>query len=212
MPQLVHGGPGRAGGGQEMGGLRGLHHYMQTTAVQGHPDTLTAIAQQHMPGAARPESDLHPFRRHFEELAIGDTHTTHRHTVTEADIVNFANVSGDNFYAHVDATSLDGTIFEQRVAHGYWVLSKAAGMFVDPRKGPVLLNYGVEYCRFTKPVYPGMTIGVQLTVQEKTDQEKRSEDDVAKGIVKFKVDVTDETGETVAIAVILTMVAKLEDS
>jgi oxepin-CoA hydrolase/3-oxo-5,6-dehydrosuberyl-CoA semialdehyde dehydrogenase len=212
MPQLVHGGPGRAGGGQEMGGLRGLHHYMQTTAVQGHPDTLTAIAQQHMPGAARPESGIHPFRRHFEELAIGDTHTTHRHTVTEADIVNFANVSGDNFYAHVDATALDGTIFEQRVAHGYWVLSKAAGMFVDPRKGPVLLNYGVEYCRFTKPVYPGMTIGVQLTVQQKIDQEKRSEDDVAKGIVKFKVDVTDETGETVAIAVILTMVAKLEDS
>ena len=212
MPQLVHGGPGRAGGGQEMGGLRGLHHYLQTTAVQGHPDTLTALAQQHMPGAARPESEVHPFRKHFETLVVGETYTTHRHTVTEADIVNFANVSGDNFYAHVDETSLDGTIFEQRVAHGYWILSKAAGMFVEPRKGPVLLNYGVETCRFTKPVYPGMTIGVQLTVQEKVDQEKRTEDDIAKGIVKFKVDVTDETGETVALAVILTMVAKLEDA
>jgi oxepin-CoA hydrolase/3-oxo-5,6-dehydrosuberyl-CoA semialdehyde dehydrogenase len=212
MPQLVHGGPGRAGGGQEMGGLRGLHHYMQTTAVQGHPDTLTAVAQRHMPGAARPESEVHPFRKHFEDLRVGETYTTHRHTVTEADIVNFANVSGDNFYAHVDGTALDGTIFEQRVAHGYWILSKAAGMFVEPRKGPVLLNYGVETCRFTKPVYPGMTIGVQLTVQEKVDQEKRTEDDIAKGIVKFKVDVTDETGETVALAVILTMVAKLEDA
>ena len=173
---------------------------------------MTALAQQHMPGAARPESEVHPFRKHFEKLVVGETYTTHRHTVTEADIVNFANVSGDNFYAHVDETSLDGTIFEQRVAHGYWILSKAAGMFVEPRKGPVLLNYGVETCRFTKPVYPGMTIGVQLTVQEKVDQEKRTEDDIAKGIVKFKVDVTDETGETVALAVILTMVAKLEDA
>jgi len=135
------------------------------------------------------------------------TFTTHRHTVTEADIVNFANVSGDHFYAHVDETALDGTIFEGRVAHGYWVLSKAAGMFVAPHKGPVLLNYGLESCRFTKPVYPGMTIGVKLTVEEKVQQEKRSEEDVLKGIVKFKVDVTDETGETVAIATILTMVA-----
>ena len=115
-------------------------------------------------------------------------------------------MSGDHFYAHVDETALDGTIFERRVAHGYWVLSKAAGMFVEPHKGPVLLNYGLESCRFTKPVYPGMTIGVKLTVEEKVQQEKRGEDDVLKGIVKFKVDVTDETGETVAIATILTMV------
>ncbi len=207
MPQLVHGGPGRAGGGEEMGGLRGLGHYLQRTAIQGHPDMITEVTQRHQPGASRPESQVHPFRLHFEDQEIGMTFTTHRHTVTEADIVNFANVSGDHFYAHVDETALDGTIFEGRVAHGYWVLSKAAGMFVSPHKGPVLLNYGLETCRFTKPVYPGMTIGVQLTVEEKVQQEKRSPDDVLKGIVKFKVDVTDETGETVAIATILTMVA-----
>ena len=207
MPQLVHGGPGRAGGGEEMGGLRGLGHYLQRTAIQGHPDMITAITARHQPGASRPESQVHPFRLHFEDQQVGMTFTTHRHTVTEADIVNFANVSGDHFYAHVDETALSGTIFEGRVAHGYWVLSKAAGMFVEPHKGPVLLNYGLETCRFTKPVYPGMTIGVQLTVEEKVQQEKRSEEDVLKGIVKFKVDVTDETGETVAIATILTMVA-----
>ena len=206
MPQLVHGGPGRAGGGEEMGGLRGLNHYLQRTAIQGHPDTITAITARHQPGAARPEASIHPFRQHFEDLEVGMTYTTHRHTVTEADIVNFANVSGDHFYAHVDETALDGTIFEKRVAHGYWVLSKAAGMFVEPHKGPVLLNYGLESCRFTKPVYPGMTIGVKLTVEEKVQQEMRGEDDVLKGIVKFKVDVSDEGGETVAIATILTMV------
>ena len=205
MPQLVHGGPGRAGGGEEMGGLRGLGHYLQRTAIQGHPDMMTAVTARHQPGASRPESPVHPFRLHFEDQEIGMTYTTHRHTVTEADIVNFANVSGDHFYAHVDETALEGTIFERRVAHGYWVLSKAAGMFVEPHKGPVLLNYGLESCRFTKPVYPGMTIGVQLTVEEKVQQEKRGEDDVLKGIVKFKVDVTDETGETVAIATILTL-------
>lgn len=210
MPQLVHGGPGRAGGGEEMGGLRGLGHYLQRTAIQGHPDMITAVTQRHQPGAARPESVVHPFRLHFEDQKVGMTFTTHRHTVTEADIVNFANVSGDHFYAHVDETALEGTIFEGRVAHGYWVLSKAAGMFVEPHKGPVLLNYGLESCRFTKPVYPGMTIGVQLTVEEKIQQEQRSEEDVLKGIVKFKVDVTDETGETVAIATILTMVANRE--
>ena len=135
---------------------------------------------------------------------------THKRTVTDADIVNFANVSWDHFYAHTDATSLEGTIFEQRVAHGYFILSAAAGLFVDPGKGPVLLNYGLEECRFTKPVYPGMTIGVRLTVKEKVDQEKRDEEDIPKGIVKFLVDVYDETEETVAIATILTMVQKKE--
>jgi oxepin-CoA hydrolase/3-oxo-5,6-dehydrosuberyl-CoA semialdehyde dehydrogenase len=132
--------------------------------------------------------------------------------VTEADIAAFAQVSGDNFYAHVDATSLEGTIFTGRVAHGYYILSKAAGMFVDPRKGPVLLNYGLNDCRFTKPVYPGMTIGVKLTVKEKVAQEKRSEEDIAKGIVKWLVNVYDETGETVAIATILTMVKKKDQT
>jgi oxepin-CoA hydrolase/3-oxo-5,6-dehydrosuberyl-CoA semialdehyde dehydrogenase len=212
MPMLTHGGPGRAGGGEEMGGKRGVLHYMQRTAIQGHPDTITNITEQYQPGAARPEANPHVFRQHFEELNVGDTVYTHRHTVTDADIASFAQVSGDNFYAHVDATSLEGTIFEGKVAHGYYILSKAAGMFVDPKKGPVLLNYGIDECRFTKPVYPGMTIGVKFTVKEKIDQEKRSEDDIAKGIVKFLVDIYDETDETVGIATILTMVKKLDQA
>ena len=212
MPLLTHGGPGRAGGGEEMGGKRGVLHYMQRTAIQGHPTTITHITQQFQLGAEMPEANPHVFRKHFEELVVGETVFTHKHTVSDADIVNFANVSGDNFYAHMDATSLEGTIFERRVAHGYFVLSKAAGLFVDPKKGPVLLNYGIEEARFTKPVYPGATIGVRFTVKEKVDQEKRSEDDIAKGIVKFLVDVFDETGETVAIATILTMVRKLNQT
>jgi len=208
MPMLVHGGPGRAGGGEEMGGKRGVMHYLQRTAIQGSPTTLTSITGVYQYGAKQPEANPHLFRQHFEDLQIGDTVFTHKHTVSETDIVNFANVSGDNFYAHMDATSLDGTIFERRVAHGYFVLSKAAGLFVDPKKGPVLLNYGLEEARFTKPVYPGMTIGVRFTVKEKVDQEKRTPEDIAKGIVKFLVDVYDETGETVALATILTMVKK----
>ena len=212
MPMLTHGGPGRAGGGEEMGGKRGVLHYMQRTAIQGHPTTITEITQQFQVGAAQPEANPHVFRKHFEELVIGETVFTHKHTVTISDIVNFANVSGDNFYAHMDETSLDGTIFEQRVAHGYFLLSKAAGLFVDPKKGPVLLNYGVDSCRFTKPVYPGATIGVRFTVKEKVDQEKRSEDDIAKGIVKFLVDIFDETGDTVGLATILTMVKKLDQT
>lgn len=211
MPLLTHGGPGRAGGGEEMGGKRGVLHYLQRTAIQGHPSTITEITQQFQVGAHMPEAKPHVFRQHFEELKVGDTVFTHKHTVSDADIVNFANVSGDNFYAHMDATSLEGTIFERRVAHGYFVLSKAAGLFVDPLKGPVLLNYGIDEARFTKPVYPGATIGVRFTVKEKIDQEKRSEDDISKGIVKFLVDVYDETGETVALATILTMVKKLSD-
>jgi oxepin-CoA hydrolase/3-oxo-5,6-dehydrosuberyl-CoA semialdehyde dehydrogenase len=209
MPLLTHGGPGRAGGGEEMGGKRGVLHYLQRTAIQGHPTTITQITQQFQVGAEMPEANPHVFRKYFEELVIGETVFTHKHTVSDADIVNFANVSGDNFYAHMDATSLEGTIFEKRVAHGYFVLSKAAGLFVDPKKGPVLLNYGLEEARFTKPVYPGATIGVRFTVKEKIDQEKKSEDDIAKGIVKFLVDVYDETGETVALATILTMVKKI---
>ncbi len=208
MPLLVHGGPGRAGGGEEMGGKRGVMHYLQRTAIQGSPTTITRITNVYQQGAKQREPEVHLFRKHFEELEIGDTLVTAKHTVTETDITNFANVSGDNFYAHMDATSLEGTIFEKRVAHGYFVLSKAAGLFVDAKKGPVLLNYGIDEARFTKPVYPGMTIGVRLTVKEKTAQEKRTPEDVAKGIVKWLVDVYDETGETVAIATILTMVKK----
>ena len=212
MPQLVHGGPGRAGGGEEMGGIRGIKHYLQRTAVQGHPETITKITEQFQIGADQPESNPHVFRKHFEELKVGDTVFTHKHTVTTADIVNFANVSGDNFYAHMDETSLDGTIFEERVAHGYFLLSKAAGLFVDPAKGPVLLNYGIDECRFTKPVYVGATIGVRFTVKEKINQKKKDEEDIAKGIVKFLVDIYDETNETVGIATILTMVKKINQT
>lgn len=206
MPLLVHGGPGRAGGGEEMGGKRGVMHYLQRCAIQGSPTTISRITNVYQQGGRQHETDVHPFKKHFEDLQIGETLVTAKHTVTETDITNFANVSGDNFYAHMDATSLEGTIFEKRVAHGYFILSKAAGLFVDAKKGPVLLNYGIDECRFTKPVYPGMTIGVRLTVKEKTAQEKRTPEDIAKGIVKWLVDIYDETGETVAIATILTMV------
>jgi len=210
MPLLAHGGPGRAGGGQELGGLRGMYHYLQRTALQGHPGMITELTGVFQAGSPYKETEVHPFRKHFEELEVGETIFTAKHTVTEADITNFANVSGDHFYAHMDATSLEGTIFEQRVAHGYFILSKAAGLFVDARKGPVLLNYGIDECRFTKPVYPGMTIGVKFTVKEKIAQEKRDDEDFRKGIVKFLVDVYDETGETVALATILTMVKMKE--
>lgn len=208
MPLLVHGGPGRAGGGEEMGGLRGVKHYLQRTAIQGSPSMLSEITQVYQAGAKTSEYDKHLFQMYFDELNIGDSMLTAKHTVTEADIVNFANISGDHFYAHTDVTSLDGTIFTGRVAHGYYILSKAAGLFVDARKGPVLLNYGLDECRFTKPVYPGMTIGVRLTVKEKTAQEKKNDDDIPKGIVRWLVEVSDETGEMVALATILTMVKR----
>jgi oxepin-CoA hydrolase/3-oxo-5,6-dehydrosuberyl-CoA semialdehyde dehydrogenase len=212
MPLLTHGGPGRAGGGEEMGGKRGVMHYLQRTAVQGHPTSITKVTNVFQYGAAQIEKNIHVFRKHFEELEVGETVFTHKRTITEADIVSFANISWDHFYAHTDVTSLDGTIFEQRVAHGYFILSAAAGLFVDAKKGPVLLNYGLEECRFVKPVYAGATIGVRFTVKQKVNQEKRSEEEVSKGIVKFLVDVFDQTGETVAIATILTMVKKIDQS
>jgi oxepin-CoA hydrolase/3-oxo-5,6-dehydrosuberyl-CoA semialdehyde dehydrogenase len=211
MPLLVHGGPGRAGGGEEMGGMRGVKHYMQRCAIQGTPTTISHVTQQYQYGGRYREDIRHPFKKYFEELEVGETLITHKRTVTDADIVNFANVSWDHFYAHTDATALEGTIFNQRVAHGYFVLSAAAGLFVDAAKGPVMLNYGLDECRFTKPVYPGMTIGVRLTVKEKIKQEKRDDETFEKGIVKWLVDVYDETNETVAIATILTMV-KLKGS
>jgi oxepin-CoA hydrolase / 3-oxo-5,6-dehydrosuberyl-CoA semialdehyde dehydrogenase len=206
MPMLVHGGPGRAGGGEEMGGKRGVFHYLQRTAIQGSPTTITTILNQYQQGAKQIEKDIHPFKQYFEDLEIGETLVTAKHTITEADVVNFANVSGDHFYAHTDVTALEGTIFTGRVAHGYYILSKAAGLFVNAKKGPVLLNYGIDECRFTKPVYMGSTIGVRFTCKEKIEQETKNSDDIKKGIVKWLVDVYDETGETVAIATILTMV------
>ena len=212
MPLLTHGGPGRAGGGEEMGGIRGIKHYLQRTAIQGHPTTITAITKQYQVGAAQNTKGPHTFRKHFEEIEIGDTVITEKHTVTLDDIENFAEISGDKFYAHMDENSLEGTIFTERVAHGYFILSKAAGLFVDPPKGPVLLNYGIDECRFTKPVYPGMIVGVRFTAKEKIEQEKRDDEDIAKGIVKFLVDVYDEEGDTVMLATILTMVKKIDQS
>jgi oxepin-CoA hydrolase/3-oxo-5,6-dehydrosuberyl-CoA semialdehyde dehydrogenase len=206
LPLLVHGGPGRAGGGEEMGGIRGVRHYMQRVAVQGSPSMITALTNTWQPHAAQSMDDKHPFRKYFEELHIGDTVITHKRTVTEADITNFAGVSWDHFYAHTDHTALKDTLFEKPVAHGYFILSAAAGLFVDPGKGPVMLNYGLEECRFLKPVYAGSTIGVRLTCKEKIAQEKKEATDIPRGIVKWYVDVYDETGESVAIATILTMV------
>ncbi len=212
LPMLVHGGPGRAGGGEEMGGVRGVKHYMQRVAVQASPTTMTAITGIYQPHGEQRQTNIHPFRKYFEELQVGDTVITHRRTITEADIVNFANVSWDHFYAHTDHGSLEGTLFEKPVAHGYFILSAAAGLFVDPAKGPVLLNYGIEECRFIKPVYAGTTIGVRLTCKEKVEQDKKTnangEPDIPKGIVKWYVDVYDDTGESVALATILTMVKK----
>ena len=209
MPLLTHGGPGRAGGGEEMGGIRGIKHYLQRTAIQGHPTTITAITKQYQIGASQNTDGPHVFRKHFEEINIGDTVITDRHLVTLDNIEDFAELSGDKFYAHMDENALEGTIFTERVAHGYFIMSKAAGLFVDAEKGPVLLNYGIDECRFTKPVYPGMSVGVRFTVKEKISQEKRDEEDIAKGIVKFLVDVYDDDGETVMMATILTMVRKL---
>ena len=209
MPLLTHGGPGRAGGGEEMGGIRGIKHYLQRTAIQGHPTTITAITKQYQVGASQNTDGPHVFRKHFEEINIGDTVITDRHLVTLDNIEDFAELSGDKFYAHMDENALEGTIFTERVAHGYFIMSKAAGLFVDAEKGPVLLNYGIDECRFTKPVYPGMSVGVRFTVKEKISQEKRDEEDIAKGIVKFLVDVYDDDGETVMMATILTMVRKL---
>ncbi len=212
MPLLTHGGPGRAGGGEEMGGVRGIKHYLQRTAIQGHPTTITALTKQYQVGGEQNTKGPHVFRKHFEEIEIGDTVITEKHLVTLDNIEDFAELSGDKFYAHMDENSLDGTIFTERVAHGYFIMSKAAGLFVDPAKGPVLLNYGIDECRFTKPVYPGMTVGVRFTAKEKISQEKRDDDDIAKGIVKFLVDVYDDEGETVMLATILTMVKKLEQN
>ncbi len=208
LPMLIHGGPGRAGGGEEMGGVRGVKHYMQRLAIQGSPTSITAITQSYQQGAATVEEEKHPFQKYFEELQVGDSLTTHNRTITEADISNFANLSWDHFYAHTDHTSVEGTPFEKPVAHGYFILSAAAGLFVAAKKGPVLLNYGLEECRFTKPVYAGATIGVKLTVKEKLPQDLKEGDDIPKGIVKWLVEVFDETGEQVAIATILTMVKR----
>jgi oxepin-CoA hydrolase/3-oxo-5,6-dehydrosuberyl-CoA semialdehyde dehydrogenase len=208
LPMLVHGGPGRAGGGEEMGGARGVKHYMQRTAIQGSPDAITAITSVYQAHATQNLEEKHPFRKFFDELQIGDSVHTSLRKITDADINQFADISGDHFYAHDQFGSFEDTMFETRVAHGYFILSAAAGLFVDAARGPVLLNYGIDECRFLKPVYAGAVIGVRFTCKEKSGQDLKDEKDIPKGIVKWYVDVYDETGESVMIATILTMVRK----
>lgn len=209
MPQMVHGGPGRAGGGEELGGLRSVLHYMQRSALQGSPTTLTAVTGEWIRGANAQQDRIHPFRKFFDELSIGETLITHRRTITESDVVNFAAISGDHFYAHCDQIAAATSIFGQRVAHGYFVLSAAAGLFVDPAPGPVLANYGLEGLRFIKPVYIGDTIHVRLTVKQKIAREKR-ENEVPQGVVAWDVEVFNQSDETVAVYTILTLVQRTD--
>ncbi len=209
LPLLVHGGPGRAGGGEEMGGLRGVKHYMQRVALQGSPDMITAVSNVYQPGARGYTDGTHPFQKYFEELRIGEQLITEKRLIRSEDIDRFAELSGDHFYAHLKDTDFTGTMFEKQVAHGYFILSVAAGLFVDSYyKNPVLLNYGIDELRFTKPVYPGAEVHVRFTCKEKTAQEKKTEEDIARGIVKWYVEIIDDTGETAGVATILTMVAK----
>lgn len=208
LPKLVHGGPGRAGGGEELGGARAVKAYMQRTALQGSPTTLMAITRQYLDGANTSRSDVHPFRKCFDELEIGEGLTTHRRTVTETDVVNFGCLSGDHFYAHFDDVAARDSLFGKRVAHGYFVVSAVAGLFVDPAPGPVLANYGLENLRFIEPVGIGDTIHATLTVKEKTRRDKGPEDERATGVVKWGVEVLNQNEDTVARYDILTLVER----
>ena len=209
LPMLKHGGPGRAGGGEELGGMRAVRHYLQRAAVQGSPSMLTAITGEYVRGAAVREGDIHPFRRHFEELTIGDSLLTHRRTVSEADIVAFGGISGDFFYMHFDAIAARESAFGQRIAHGYFVLSAAAGLFVSPAPGPVLANYGLDTLRFVKPVAIGDTIRARLTCKRKIDRNRKDAQGKGQGVVAWDVEVTNQDGEVVASYDILTLIAKL---
>ncbi|MEF4333048.1 phenylacetic acid degradation bifunctional protein PaaZ [Escherichia coli] len=208
LPQLVHGGSGRAGGGEELGGLRAVKHYMQRTAVQGSPTMLAAISKQWVRGAKVEEDRIHPFRKYFEELQPGDSLLTPRRTMTEADIVNFACLSGDHFYAHMDKIAAAESIFGERVVHGYFVLSAAAGLFVDAGVGPVIANYGLESLRFIEPVKPGDTIQVRLTCKRKTLKKQRSAEEKPTGVVEWAVEVFNQHQTPVALYSILTLVAR----
>jgi oxepin-CoA hydrolase/3-oxo-5,6-dehydrosuberyl-CoA semialdehyde dehydrogenase len=207
LPPLKHGGPGRAGGGEELGGVRAVHHYLQRAAVQGSPTMLSAVSGEYVRGARVSESEVHPFRRYFDDLSIGDSLLTHRRTVTEADIVNFGGISGDYFYMHFDEIAAKDTQFGKRIAHGYFVLSAAAGLFVWPSVGPVLANYGLDTLRFVKPVGIGDTIQARLTCKRKIDKPAKK-DQPAQGVVAWDVQVTNQLGEMVASYDILTLVLK----
>jgi len=208
LPLLKHGGPGRAGGGEELGGLRAVKHYLQRAAVQGSPTMLAAVTGEHVRGAAVRESSVHPFRHHFEDLRVGDSLLTHRRTVSEADIVAFGGLSGDYFYMHFDEIAAKASVFGKRIAHGYFVLSAAAGLFVSPGEGPVLANYGLDTLRFVKPVGIGDTIRARLTCKRKIDRNKLGADGRGQGVVAWDVEVTNQDGELVASYDILTLVAK----
>jgi oxepin-CoA hydrolase / 3-oxo-5,6-dehydrosuberyl-CoA semialdehyde dehydrogenase len=200
LAPLVHGGPGRAGGGEEMGGVRGIYHYMQRTAVQGTPQRIATVSGVWNPGATETPADGHPFERAFEELRIGETFHTPTRTITLEDIERFAHFTGDEFYAHMDeAAAKASPFFEGRVAHGYLVLSFAAGLFVRAELGPVLANYGLENLRFLTPVYPGDTMRVRLTVKEKRPRKPEY------GEVRWSVTVFNQNDEVVATYDLLTM-------
>ncbi|WP_115462217.1 phenylacetic acid degradation bifunctional protein PaaZ [Winogradskyella aurantiaca] len=224
LPYLVHGGPGRAGGGEEMGGMRGIKHYLQRTAIQGSPTTITAITGIYQQNAKYKEAEQHPFKYHWEDIQPGMSLKTHQRTITDTDIINFANLTWDHFYAHTDITALDGSIFEKRTAHGYFIISAAAGLFVHPNKGPVAANYGLDTIRFLRPLYHNDTIYVRLTCKEKVDRDVSSTEHPS-GIVKWHVEVFDANFESrpesekspkdtplVAVATILTMVQKKQET
>ena len=207
LPQLKHGGPGRAGGGEELGGVRAVKHYLQRAAVQGSPRMLAAVTGEYLRGAPVQEGEQHPFRKHFDELQIGDSLLTHRRTVSEADIVAFGGISGDYFYMHFDAVAAAASPFGKRIAHGYFVLSAAAGLFVSPAPGPVLANYGLDTLRFVKPVGIGDTIQARLTCKRKIDKPAKK-DQAPQGVVAWDVQVMNQHGELVASYDILTLVLK----
>ena len=208
LPNLVHGGPGRAGGGEELGGVRAIKHYMQRVALQGSPTTLMAVTGEYHSGARGLTDVIHPFRKFFEELAIGETHLTHRRTVTEADIVNFGCLTGDHFYAHFDEIAAKDSLFGKRVAHGYFLISAAAGMFVDPAPGPVLANYGLENLRFVEPVGIGDTIQVRLTVKRKIRKEIRTPGDRPTGVVVWAAEIRNQHDRPVALYDVMTLVQR----
>ncbi|TAM74554.1 phenylacetic acid degradation bifunctional protein PaaZ [bacterium] len=212
LPTLKHGGPGRAGGGEELGGLRAVTHYLQRAAVQGSPTMVAAVVGEYVRGARRFESEVHPFRRYFDDLRIGESLLTHRRTVTEADIVAFGGISGDFFYMHFDEVAARESSFGQRIAHGYFVLSAAAGLFVSPAPGPVLANYGLDTLRFVKPVRIGDTIQARLTCKRKVDRRKADAQGRRHGVVTWDVEVRNQDDDLVASYDILTLVAMRAES
>ncbi|ENX15353.1 phenylacetic acid degradation protein paaN [Acinetobacter sp. CIP 64.2] len=208
LPHLVHGGPGRAGGGEELGGIRAVKHYMQRTAIQGSPNSLTQVTHSWTVGSNIKQDRVHPFKKDFDELVIGERLLTARRTVTEADIVNFACLSGDYFYAHTDKIAAADSFFGERVAHGYFIVSAAAGLFVDAAQGPVIANYGMDNLRFVEPVKIGDSIRVELTCKQKTPKPQKDPSQPEHGVVVWDIKVKNQRDELVATYDILTLVAR----